>query len=56
MLFRSSSAELESQKKLAALSAPTTPVAEPKVEVAAKPVLDEAKANEKLANLLGKPK
>lgn len=51
-----SAAELESQKKLAALAAPTAPVAEPKVEIAAKPVLDETKANEKLANLLGKPK
>ena len=51
-----SAAEVESQKKLAALAAPTAPAPEPKVEVAAKPVLDEAKANEKLANLLGKPK
>ena len=49
-------AEVESQKKLAALAAPTPVVSEPRVEVAAKPVLDEAKANEKLANLLGKPK
>ncbi|PAW83393.1 MAG: ABC transporter ATP-binding protein [Pedosphaera sp. Tous-C6FEB] len=49
-------AEVESQKKLAALAAPTTAAPEPKVEVAAKPVHDEAKANEKLANLLGKPK
>jgi ABC-2 type transport system ATP-binding protein len=49
-------AEVEAQKKLAALAAPTPAAPEPKVEVAAKPVLDEAKANEKLANLLGKPK
>ena len=49
-------AEVEAQKKLAALSAPTAAAPEPKVEVAPKPVLDEAKANEKLANLLGKPK
>lgn len=49
-------AEVESQKKLAALAAPTIAAPEPKVEVAAKPVLDAAKANEKLANLLGKPK
>ncbi|KAF0179299.1 MAG: putative ABC transporter ATP-binding protein [Limisphaerales bacterium] len=48
--------EVEAQKKLAALAAPTSAAPEPKVEVAAKPVLDEAKANEKLANLLGKPK
>jgi len=49
-------AEVEAQKKLAALAAPTPAAHEPKVEAAAKPVLDEAKANEKLANLLGKPK
>ena len=49
-------AEVESQKKLAALAAPVAPAPEPKVEVAAKPAHDEAKANEKLANLLGKPK
>ncbi|PAW86449.1 MAG: ABC transporter ATP-binding protein [Pedosphaera sp. Tous-C6FEB] len=49
-------AEVEAQKKLAALSAPTAAAPEPKIETAAKPVLDEAKANEKLANLLGKPK
>ena len=49
-------AEVESQKKLAALAAPTVSTPEPKVEVAPKPVLDTAKANEKLANLLGKPK
>ena len=49
-------AEVEAQKKLAALAAPTAPAAEPKVDVAPKPVLDEAKANEKLANLLGKPR
>jgi ABC-2 type transport system ATP-binding protein len=49
-------AEIESQRKLAALAAPMAAAPEPKVEVAAKPVLDEAKANEKLANLLGKPK
>lgn len=49
-------AEVEAQKKLAALAAPAPATPEPKVEVAAKPVLDEAKANEKLANLLGKPK
>ncbi len=51
-----SAAEIEAQKKLAALAAPAPAVPEPKVEVAAKPVLDKAKANEKLANLLGKPK
>lgn len=49
-------AEVEAQEKLAALAAPAASAPEPKVEVAAKPVLDEAKANEKLANLLGKPK
>jgi len=49
-------AEVEAQKKLAALAAPTPAAPDPKVDVAAKPVLDEAKANEKLANLLGKPK
>ena len=49
-------AEAESQKKLAALAAPTAAAPEPKTEVAPKPVLDEVKANEKLANLLGKPK
>ena len=49
-------AEVESQKKLAALAAPAVSTPEPKVEIAAKPVLDEVKANEKLANLLGKPK
>ena len=49
-------AEVEAQKKLAALAAPTPAAPEPKVEAAAKPVLDEAKANEKLASLLGKPK
>lgn len=49
-------AEVEARKKLAALAAPSAPAPEPRVEVAAKPVLDEAKANEKLANLLGKPK
>ncbi|MEN9573875.1 MAG: hypothetical protein RL514_1730 [Verrucomicrobiota bacterium] len=49
-------AEVESQKKLAALAASTVSTPEPKVAVAAKPVLDTAKANEKLANLLGKPK
>jgi ABC-2 type transport system ATP-binding protein len=49
-------AEVESQKKLAALATPTVSTPEPKVEIAAKPVLDEVKANEKLANLLGKPK
>jgi len=51
-----SAAEVEAQKKLAALAAPTAPAAEPKGDVAPKPVLDEAKANEKLANLLGKPR
>jgi len=51
-----SAAEVEVQKKLAALAAPTAPAAEPKGDVAPKPVLDEAKANEKLANLLGKPR
>ncbi len=49
-------AEVEAQKKLAALTAPAPAAPEPNVEVAAKPVLDAAKANEKLANLLGKPK
>lgn len=49
-------AELESQKKLAALAAPSPAASEVKVETAPKPVLDEAKANEKLASLLGKPK
>ena len=49
-------AEVEAQKKLAALAAPTAPVVEPKVEVAPQPAMDAAKANEKLANLLGKPK
>jgi len=49
-------AEVESQKKLAALAAPAVSTPEPKVEIAAKPVLDEVKANEKIANLLGKPK
>lgn len=49
-------AEVEAQKKLAALAAPTVVAPEPKVEVAAQAVRDEAKANEKLANLLGKPK
>ena len=49
-------AAVESQRKLAALAAPTAPAAEPTVAVAAPPVLDTAKANEKLANLLGKPK
>ncbi|MFM8471397.1 MAG: ABC transporter ATP-binding protein [Limisphaerales bacterium] len=49
-------AAVEAQKKLAALAVPAAPTPEPKVEVAAQPVLDEAKANEKLANLLGKPK
>ena len=49
-------AEVEAQKKLAALAAPTVVAPEPKVEVAAQVVRDEAKANEKLANLLGKPK
>ena len=49
-------AEIEAQKKLAALAAPAPAVVEPKPEAAPKPVLDEAKANEKLANLLGKPK
>jgi ABC-2 type transport system ATP-binding protein len=49
-------AEVEARKKLASLVAPTAPVAEPKVEVAPKPAMDEAKANEKLANLLGKPR
>ncbi|MEY4198808.1 MAG: hypothetical protein RLZZ265_548 [Verrucomicrobiota bacterium] len=49
-------AEVEAHKKLAALAAPTPTAPEPKVEAAAKPVLDEAKANEKLASLLGKPK
>ena len=49
-------AAVESQKKLAALAAPAAAAPEPKVEVAVKPVHDEAKANEKLANLLGKPK
>ena len=48
--------EVESQKKLAALAARTVSTPEPRVEVAAKPALDEVKANEKLANLLGKPK
>ncbi|MSU27228.1 MAG: ABC transporter ATP-binding protein [Pedosphaera sp.] len=48
--------EVESQKKLAALAAPTVSTPEPRVEVAAKTALDEVKANEKLANLLGKPK
>ncbi|NDE98398.1 MAG: ABC transporter ATP-binding protein, partial [Verrucomicrobia bacterium] len=49
-------AEVEAQKKLAALAAPTVVAPEPKVEIAAQAVRDEAKANEKLANLLGKPK
>ena len=49
-------AEVEAQKKLAALAAPTAPVVEPKVELAPQPAMDAAKANEKLANLLGKPK
>ncbi|MFA6545416.1 MAG: ABC transporter ATP-binding protein [Limisphaerales bacterium] len=49
-------AEIEAQKKLAALAAPVPAVVEPKPEAAPKPVLDDAKANEKLANLLGKPK
>ena len=49
-------AEAEAQKRLAALAAPPPAATESKVEVAAKPGLDEAKANEKLANLLGKPK
>ena len=48
--------EVESQKKLAALAARTVSTPEPRVEVAAKPALDEVKANEKLADLLGKPK
>ena len=49
-------AEVESQKKLAALAAPAAPAPEAKMELAPKPAHDEAKANEKLANLLGKPK
>ena len=49
-------AEVQAQSKLAALAAPSAPVVEPKVAVAPKPVMDEAKTNEKLANLLGKPK
>jgi ABC-2 type transport system ATP-binding protein len=49
-------AEVEAQKKLAALASPTVAAPEPKVEIAARAVQDEAKANEKLASLLGKPK
>lgn len=49
-------AEVEAQHKLAALAVPTPVAPEPKVEVAAQALVDEAKANEKLANLLGKPK
>jgi len=48
--------ELEAQKKLAALATPAATAPEPKIEIAPKLAMDEVKANEKLANLLGKPK
>ncbi len=52
-----SATELEAQKKLAALAAPTTPEVkvEVTVQVTSKPQMDEAKANEKLSNLLKNP-
>ncbi|MBI5799837.1 MAG: ABC transporter ATP-binding protein [Verrucomicrobia bacterium] len=51
-----SAVQVEQQKKLEALAAPAPVAPEPHVEVAAKQVHDEAKSNERLANLLGKPK